>query len=258
MSFGSDNTHAASCNIHVYTCIRGWKYSLKGFQLIFNIRTFSEAEPFPNALLSINDVSIPVLKVFVYIHLNSLLFCLSGHNPICLWLFHEKIISMCFVQIYNLYSLESRKPICYIWICLFLSIFVLVSLLNADSDCVQTSFGRFNIILKYSCRKFSSKHVSLPYKTQVQILELRSRSPNSVVNDSKNYNSLLFSIAKTHPTYTTGGQYNIYYKKYEGDTMHANHVDAKYLIHINKGEAYIRVLKKNIIFFDKIPTSIKK
>ena len=38
--------------------------------------------------------------------------------------FMKKIISMCFVQIYNLYSLESREPICYIWICLFLSVFV--------------------------------------------------------------------------------------------------------------------------------------
>ena len=45
---------------------------------------------------------------------------------------------MCFVQIYNLYSLESREPICYICICLFLSIFVKVSLHNADSDCVKT------------------------------------------------------------------------------------------------------------------------
>ena len=181
-----------------------------------------------------NSIRISCQIIFVNKHwpqsclcpFNSLLFCLSGYNPICLWLFHEKIISMCFVQIYNLFSLESRKPICYIWICLFLSIFVLVSLLNADSDCVQTLFGRFNIILKYSCRKLSSKHVSLPYKTQAQILELRSRLPNSVVNDSKYYNSPLFSIAKTHPTYTTDGQYNIYYKKYVGDTLHANHVDA--------------------------------
>ena len=50
-------------------------------------------------------------------------------------------------------------------------------------------------------------------KTQAQILELRSRSPKSVVNDSKNYNSLLFPIAETYPPYTTDGQYNIFFTK---------------------------------------------
>ena len=50
--------------------------------------------------------------------------------------------------------------------------------------------------------------------------------------------SLLFQIAETHPPYTTDGQYNIYYKKYEGNTLKANHEYAKYLIHINKGAAY--------------------
>ena len=81
-------------------------------------------------------------------------------------------------------------------------------------------------------------------KTRAQILELRSRLPNSVVNDSKIYYSLLFPIAETNPPCTTNGQYNIYYKNYEGETPQENHVDAKYLIHINKGAAYIMVLKK--------------
>ena len=46
-------------------------------------------------------------------------------------------------------------------------------------------------------------------------LECRSRSPKSVVNDSKIFNSLLFPIAGTHPPYSTDGKYNIYLKKYE-------------------------------------------
>ena len=78
---------------------------------------------------------------------------------------------------------------------------------------VSACVGHCLVILKCSCSNHSSKTCSSPVKTQAQILELRSRSPKSVVNDSKNYNSLLFPIAETHPPYTTDGQYNIFLQK---------------------------------------------
>ena len=80
--------------------------------------------------------------------------------------------------------------------------------LNISRACV----GHCLVILKCSCRNYSSKTCSTPIETQAQILELRSRSPKSVVNESKIYNSLLYLIAETHPPYTTDGQYN---KQYE-------------------------------------------